>query len=380
MSDDTKDSEEEASPSDQSGGRWGWTGFQGKTLWDWLKLVFVSVALTGLGLWFTQSNQDHERQLADLRTQEDRAIASDQNRDTTLREYLDSMSELLLNRGLATSNEGDPVRAEARARTLTVLSSLKGDGSRKGSVVHFLYGSSLIMATVPTTTIGSPIVNLNGADLSNVYLNGADLSGVDLSGANLSRAELSESVLIKAKLSGANLTLALLVGAELNGADLNQFELVHLHQETRSLINTTLRGALLSRAGLSAAHMYQADLTGADLTRADLRGADLTWADLTGADLTRANLSNKVDDPYAYVELPVGGTNLSNAKLIGADLNGAILTGTVLSSANLTNAKNVTKEQLKVVDSDDGATMPDGTVKPVRTYAPSLTPRAKPPR
>src|SRR5437667_5625866 len=116
-------------PRKRSRRHWGppkWTGFQGKTLWDWFQLFVISVALTGLGFWFTQANQRHDEQ-----------VSADRNRDTTLREYLDTMSDLLLNKGLAASKEDDPVRVLARARTLTVLSTLKGDGVRKGSIVQF---------------------------------------------------------------------------------------------------------------------------------------------------------------------------------------------------------------------------------------------------
>jgi uncharacterized protein YjbI with pentapeptide repeats len=79
--------------------------------------------------------------------------------------------------------------------------------------------------------------------------------------------------------------------------------------------------------------LYGASLRGADLNGADLRGADLNGADLRGADLNGADLSI---------------ANLYGADLSGADLNGA----------------TVTDEQLAQARSLEGATMPDGIVKP----------------
>src|SRR3712207_2669790 len=67
-----------------AGLRWLWkgTGFQGKTLWDWLQLIFVSLALAGLGFWFTQETQSHQQQ-----------VSTEQNRAAVLRDYLDTMSD-----------------------------------------------------------------------------------------------------------------------------------------------------------------------------------------------------------------------------------------------------------------------------------------------
>jgi len=51
----------------------------------------------------------------------------------------------------------------------------------------------------------------------------------------------------------------------------------------------------------------------------------------------------------------LSGANLTEANLIEADLREANLSGTILERAN------VTPEQLKQVESLQGATMPDGT-------------------
>ena len=71
------------------------------------------------------------------------------------------MSELLLTSNLRKSGLNDEARYIARARTLTVLSQLDGDGERKKTVLQFLYEASLIKKNVD-----SNIVSLEGADLS----------------------------------------------------------------------------------------------------------------------------------------------------------------------------------------------------------------------
>src|SRR5690349_13239388 len=78
-----------------------WTGFQGhptpqyqpmKTFWDWLQLLIIPIILAAGGYFFNR--------LLDKRS---RDIASDQQQDTALQNYLDDMSELLITKKLRDS-------------------------------------------------------------------------------------------------------------------------------------------------------------------------------------------------------------------------------------------------------------------------------------
>jgi peptidoglycan/LPS O-acetylase OafA/YrhL len=40
---------------------WSWTGFKGNTLWDWLQLLVLPLALTGASSWFS-SNREWRRE------------------------------------------------------------------------------------------------------------------------------------------------------------------------------------------------------------------------------------------------------------------------------------------------------------------------------
>jgi CheY-like chemotaxis protein len=107
--------------------------------------------------------------------------------------------------------EYEEVRKIARVRTLTVLQRL--DAERKGSVLRFLYESSLI-------DNDKRIIDLAGADLNRAALSGANLSGANLSGAVLRLVRLEGADLSGANLSGANLEGAGMSGASLEGANL----------------------------------------------------------------------------------------------------------------------------------------------------------------
>ena len=237
---------------------WGWTGFNGnnksgKTLWDWLQLLFIPGVLTLGAVWIT-ARQNHDLQIAERQRQAERELAEDKYREDTLQDYIDKMSELLLREKLRDSAKADEVRKIARVRTLTVLHRL--DGVRKRNVLLFLHESGLIYE-------GNRVIDLGGADLSGAALNDANLGGAGLSQANLSQANLSGAMLADTDLRKANLSKAALNDANLIFANFNEAD--------------------LSEANLSKAALNDANLGGADLSGADLSGATVTTEQLEKA-------------------------------------------------------------------------------------------------
>jgi uncharacterized protein YjbI with pentapeptide repeats len=234
---------------------WGWTGLgpyiipphpkdsdfqRGKTLWDWLQLLIIPLALAVIAIFFNRTERKNEQR-----------IATDNQQEAALQGYINEVSELLLERNLRKSDVDAEVRIIARVRTLTVLPRL--DKARKRNVLIFLYESGLIEK-------GKRIVDLDGADLSSV-----DLFYMNLSGADLSKANLREANLYHANLSGANLILTVLTAADLSNADLNG-------------------------ANLEKAFLIVADLSFANLSRANLQGTILKGTNLRGTNATSKQL------------------------------------------------------------------------------------------
>jgi uncharacterized protein YjbI with pentapeptide repeats len=245
---------------------WEWTGivkdadYPKRTLWDWIKLLIVPVALAFVTFYLNRALKMREQEAADQRTQ-----------DTALQAYFDQMSQLLIDQHLHEEPDRySDKRVTARARTLAVLSQL--DGERKRTVLLFLREARLInrKSRVRKSRVIYPrVVGLRGADLSGAnlrevrvistdrkepvslegaYLGGADLEGADLEGADLTDADLTKANLRRATLRGVNLQGAKLISADLRGADLGVYERIK----------------------------KAADLTDADLTGADLRGTMIT--------------------------------------------------------------------------------------------------------
>ncbi len=167
--------------------------------------------------------------------------------ELTLR-LMDAIAELIcdydLRYDLHATTVSDPARALARAHLFVTLRQL--DGVHKGYVVQFLYEADLIGNLVAEERDPlSPVIALNGADLTDMVLPKADLGWSHFTAADLSRAKLSGAYLM-----GANLSAVDLISADLSGAN------------------------------LCGANLFLADLTGARLDGADLREAQVTTEQL----------------------------------------------------------------------------------------------------
>ena len=320
---------------------------RGKTLWDWLQLLIIPAVLAIGGYVFNYTTSRNERNAADRHNQTEQEIAQDNQHEAALQEYIDKMSELLLEKKLRESQPEDEVRMVARVRTLTVLPRL--DGRRKRSVLQFLHESGLIDGEKPVVDLKG--ADLSQADLSQTNLGGANLSETNLSKASLRRAQLNGVVLSCADLSEANLSEAHLERADLSQAILIGADLSNSHIRGKANLScSNLRGANLSGADLKFADLWGADLNEATLVNTYLRLADLTQADLTGANLRKARLW----------DAKLTNADLTHADLRGADfkgvddLKGADLEGAVLEGANLLETK-LTRKQLKQAKSINGA-------------------------
>src|SRR5690348_15131218 len=115
----------------ENGFGWARTGFPNKTLWDWMQLLIIPVVLAIVAIWFNRVERKNERD-----------IYRDNQQANALETYFDKMSDLLLKEDLRSSKSDAEVRKIARARTLSTLSQL--DGTRKGSLLQFLYEADLI--------------------------------------------------------------------------------------------------------------------------------------------------------------------------------------------------------------------------------------------
>jgi len=254
-----------------------WTGFNGhnksgKSLWDWMQLLFIPVVLAVAGFWFNHRERkaaelraENERKAEELRAKAEQKIALDNQREAALQAYLDRMAELLLEKNLRKSEMSDEVRSVGRARTLSVLPQL--NGLRKRILIQFLHEADLLS-----------IISLRNADLSNAILSFGDLKGTDLFNVNLTGADLKRARLSGIDLQNSYLNKAKLCEADLSGSNLSHAELIKANLSGANLRGTNLSGANLKRAvlrgvDLSETYLYEVDLRGADVTDEQLEKA-----------------------------------------------------------------------------------------------------------
>lgn len=247
-------------------------------LWRISELIAIPVTLGLIAYIFNQRQQERELK---QREQADR-LAMIHSEENALQNYIDRMSELLLNRNIRMDEQRDQVCNLARTRTLTVLRRLTED--RKSSVVRFLYEARLIDTE-------HPLVDLSQANLYNISLYKASLAQIDLhetrlNGSNLSHADLSGS-----NLAGASLTKFAVLDDEENEITSQSTRLINTKLTEANLTGANLRGSNIRRANLQRANLSQALLSEANFGRADLTDASLAGARLEGTDFSQANLT-----------------------------------------------------------------------------------------
>ncbi len=283
-----------------------WTGFRGsiiqtvpnqtiqpaKTLWDWLELLIIPLALVIGGYLLNRSEKRHEIKLSKEKAEKDRLNAENLNQETALNDYFDRMSDLLLNFQLKESPMNSVERDVARTRTLTVLHRLNGE--RKANVLNFLAESKLIQNGLP------PIINLGNANfknlkISNGLLRNIYLLSVDFRDSNFWGTDFSNSCLEGCDFLASSGEHAKFIGAR--------------------LIHTRLAKCILDRADFSNASLFnvsffESSFQFAKFTNTEMEGADFYMANLENALLEGADMvgikylsQSQLDSAY-YIEKP----------------------------------------------------------------------------
>lgn len=306
--------------------RWAWTGFTDKTLWDWLQFVASIAASIALPIIFTiytaqqqetaEKNRKQEQETAVENRRQEQEIATDNQHHEILTDYLDDMTELMLDEDLGQTSSNQQAGLIASARTQNTLRQL--DGKRKGQLLKFLHEANLVghqcqtdVRTLQAIDCRKAIVNLEGAKLENIAiespirLQGIDLTKALLAEANLPRIDLTKAEMQEVDLHDANLSGALLTDSQVERANLEGITLVdavlpRANFSSTDLRNADLRGADLRQAILSNARLQGAKLSNTNLQEANLGGADLTGANLEGADLKGAKYNTATKFPEGF--------------------------------------------------------------------------------
>jgi uncharacterized protein YjbI with pentapeptide repeats len=332
-----------------------------KTLWDWMQLLIIPVAVAVGTFALNQAAKRRDDKAQEGQKEREKALQRQRAEDATLQAYIEYMAGMLTDphRPLRRSNLGDDLSLVARAQTLTALGRLQ-DGERKRSALQFLYEARLIN--------DRPVISLREVDLRVANFQEANLQGINLQRANLQGANLQGANLQGCALSGANLQRIGLEKANLQGANLLRANL-----QRANLEEANLQGANLQRTTLIYANLSDADLQGAVffdawLQEANLQGANLQRAKLQRVFLPGTNLSNADLQGVNFQGVTLHGVDVYRANLQGADLRGCDLAA---AKSLLSGIKNLAQWQVNEAIGDEYTKLPRGLTKPSSWTSPA---------
>lgn len=173
-----------------------WLGVTEKTGWDWMELSLkLSVPLTiTLGGWYLSSINDARQ----------REIASRNQHDAVIREYIKEMKGMLLEKDIEkdVKQSGSMAHGVARALTLTAIKQLQGATSDQKSMIFEFLRNAGYPVLASSDWKSRVKLNQNEYNISDewkgranlqftnlccgVILSGSNLTGANLRGANLS--------------------------------------------------------------------------------------------------------------------------------------------------------------------------------------------------
>jgi len=252
-----------------------------KTLWDWLELLIVPITLVLGGYFLNRFDKKHERRIVDERISSEQDIAEARNQEIALREYIDRISELLIDKNLQNTNAKSAIANVATIRTLNILRRLSSDRNRL--VIYFLYDSGLLKLSGYL----DPIISLKEADQINLNLYAANLPGINLKSA---------------KLKNANLQFTILTDSLLNGADLRETNL-----QLTNFTNAQLELVDFRDANLNLTVLYDTNLKGSNFNGADLRDTMFVRANIEGANFLNCKslTQEQIDEAFYFDNPPI---------------------------------------------------------------------------
>jgi uncharacterized protein YjbI with pentapeptide repeats len=179
-----------------------------KSIWDWLELLIIPIAVTVFTLLFNQGMRKRELETQQRRRYVDKKIEIERYNSEIMQKYLDDISELLLNHDLIQEKENlnSSVRDVAQTKTIIALRTLASDSNRKDNILQSLRDAQLsdfLFVKSWLKEINLEKTNLSGINFSNANLEKAKFRRASVRGTNFENANLANSDFREANLRNA---------------------------------------------------------------------------------------------------------------------------------------------------------------------------------
>ncbi|RPJ71609.1 MAG: hypothetical protein EHM20_14485 [Alphaproteobacteria bacterium] len=393
------------------------TGFDGKTWWDWLDLLFVPIILSFAAYFLNREQKRTELAVENIR-----------NQNKILDEYIERISKLILDDNFSDKENNKNAKSIARTWTITALSRLDMEGKKvllqfldEAGLVHgenvlvnlrgadlvetdktyFAVFSSIIDgltqdntfapfakisdSTISDTSFRSAVIykgSISRSTLKRVIFSEADLREIKIYESTLEDSDLSNSLLAKAEIYASSLENVNLFQADLRNTTIkdsafdkkSQFAFSNL--TAAKFFGSNLREANFARSNLNFAEFHESSFDSAILSNTTMVGTIIDESGFENSDLTESNLSNSVIRNTSFKgailrssvfsgaslrNIDFSDTNLIEANFSKVDLTKVNLKNADLTRADLTGAK-LRRKQIQDVKSLFGATLPNGEI------------------
>jgi len=226
---------------------------EGKTLWDWLDLLLIPIALAIFAYFSSKEIKKIELMVSIERT-----------RDISLQSYIEKVTDYLsqgslkimdtskneINNEVEDNLTHNDAQQQAKAieirRLVTLLTktTLKMlDGERKGLVIQFLYDAKLITIS---NIENKPIISLKGADLSTI-----DFSSELVRISNKLKKDFQHEEFHDIDLSETNLSRANFYGVHFHNSNFNFANCVNANFQNAFIKSSSFLNAILDKADFS---------------------------------------------------------------------------------------------------------------------------------
>lgn len=209
------------------------TGFDGKSLWDFADLLLVPFSLAFFAIVIERRNR-----------KADRENALDQQIEVEFKNYIDEISTLIFENGLKAIGASEDVRVAAQVKTDIIIPKL--DNRRSIIVYQFLMKTGLICSG-------------QWQDLPLIAVLGVNLAGINCYRANLKGAILTKANFENAFLMDCDFSGALLIGAKFDNATIINSNFEHTFLYETSFQNVIQRDVSFTQANYNKNTLWPKD-------------------------------------------------------------------------------------------------------------------------
>ncbi|UJR18939.1 hypothetical protein I4U23_022069 [Adineta vaga] len=315
---------------------------------DWIQLIAtisVSIAIAIYTIYQDKSqtriaieNRQKDHEIAQENRVQDLEIALDQQRENTLNEYIDFLTNILImDKTDVNMNAKD--KHAAWFRTLTAMKRL--DAERKSFLLKVLYSANLIKKQSPDDPDGDGVLSFREVDLSGITLGSTYDSTV--SHCEEHRVDLTYLSLAYADLTNASFRHTILGDVNFMASDMNWTDFsrtVIFHRAGSCRFNRII----FIRAFLSNAIFFGAEFYGADFQWAILINANLTYFKCSLCTFADARLDHAyIDQAYfkKYADCTTDYSSFSRAHMNGSFLQAVHFVQVDFTSTFLTNIRGM---------------------------------------